>query len=100
MQCCIGCLPRGSAVGAGGFCILPCSRHGGDVGFFFFKTRFSQPFQDMSELLPATLAQISGKLLSLTFGLSTLSGGMLSGVLEGHRGSQVTTPFTCSATPG
>ena len=65
LQCCLGGVPRGSAVVGGGFCILPCCRHGGDVGFPF-KTRFSQPFQEMSQLLPAALAQVSGKLLPLT----------------------------------
>ena len=94
----MGGVPRGSVVVGGGFCILPCCRHGGDVGFPF-ETRFSQPFQEMSQLLPAAIAQVSGELLSLAC-FSTMSGGMLSGVLEGHRGSQVTTPFSCSATPG
>ena len=98
LQCCLGGVPRGSAVVGGGFCILPCCRHGGDVGFPF-ETRFSQPFQEMSQLLPAAIAQVSGELFSLAC-FSTMPGGMLSGVLEGHRGSQVTTPFSCSATPG
>ena len=53
----------------------------------------------MSQLLPAAIAHISGELLSLAC-FSTMPGGMVSGVLEGHRGSQVTTPFSCSATPG
>ena len=50
-------------------------------------------------MLPAAIAHISGELLSLAC-FSTMPGGMISGVLEGHRGSQVTTPFSCSATPG
>ena len=50
-------------------------------------------------MLPAAIAHISGELLSLAC-FSTMPGGMVSGVLEGHRGSQVTTPFSCSATPG
>ena len=50
-------------------------------------------------MLPAAIAHISGELLSLAC-FSTMPGGMVTGVLEGHRGSQVTTPFSCSATPG